>query len=645
MPPEEFGDGALVKERSDPKIYVVYDGKKFWIPTSDALSIMGHGGEVIWVVDDGELASLPEVSIDSLSPTPGSLVFPPLNDPNPPYLGRHFAIRGVNTSIRVVSQGKEVRVIELRGWLYPYPGALTNSEPEWDDYHYELEVDSKWAADRGIDLNQILKVGNIILSEGHGIDKGSPDSYRSFSLPRINIEINGWKPGNSRRVARPDDWTFTLPPDFQNNEFPNTRWPYDPRAFPIPGSTIDEGAAQYFRMVGSLMADREHGRDATDRWVEGIPRESEANPARFTEIHPPDLIELLPNQPRRETLRGIAVVAGTGLFDAEVQEIDVTIAPPGAKPSPDHKVGVVELVGPETDLATIVSGNAQRDGAQITVGPNDVRVYVRLRRLSPPFGIPPRPGKFKAIYRVLWAHRGQRPPGVVDFDWVDEVLPQEVTTAGDSEGWRWVSADPAPFSGAVAHQSNIVGGMHQHYFFGAPQFRSDLHVGAGDRLFAYVHPDPQNPPSEIMLQWNDGSWEHRAYWGANNISWGVDGTASRRPMGPLPPAGQWTRLEVTAALVGLEGRRVNGMAFTLFDGRATWDCAGIVRKPNATVPQVVGRRRDVAINMINAADLVPRFRNFSFDPDAVVASQSPAGGTIVARGSTVTCTLRLGPSP
>jgi hypothetical protein len=34
------------------------------------------------------------------------------------------------------------------------------------------------------------------------------------------------------------------------------------------------------------------------------------------------------------------------------------------------------------------------------------------------------------------------------------------------------------------------------------------------------------------------------------------------------------RLEVPAATVGLEGRIVGGMAFTLFDGTATWDRAG-----------------------------------------------------------------------
>lgn len=77
-----------------------------------------------------------------------------------------------------------------------------------------------------------------------------------------------------------------------------------------------------------------------------------------------------------------------------------------------------------------------------------------------------------------------------------------------------------------------------------------------------------------MLQWNDGNWEHRAYWGSNNIDWGVNGTDSRRYMGPSPSLREWVRLEVSASLVGLEGRNLNGMAFTLFDGRATGDRAG-----------------------------------------------------------------------
>lgn len=120
----------------------------------------------------------------------------------------------------------------------------------------------------------------------------------------------------------------------------------------------------------------------------------------------------------------------------------------------------------------------------------------------------------------------------------------------------------------------MVAGIHQHYFQGATQ---TLNVGVGDVLCTYVYLDPGNLPSELMLQWNDGNWEHRAYWGQNLIPWGTNGTVSRRYMGALPAQAMlgWVRLEVPASLVGLEGRTVNGMAYTLYNGRAWWDRAGL----------------------------------------------------------------------
>ena len=75
--------------------------------------------------------------------------------------------------------------------------------------------------------------------------------------------------------------------------------------------------------------------------------------------------------------------------------------------------------------------------------------------------------------------------------------------------------------------------------------------------------------------WHDGtSWEHRAYWGANLITYGRDGSAGRFAAGPLPATGKWIRLSVPARAVGLEGATVSGLGFSLIDGRATWDAAG-----------------------------------------------------------------------
>ena len=150
-------------------------------------------------------------------------------------------------------------------------------------------------------------------------------------------------------------------------------------------------------------------------------------------------------------------------------------------------------------------------------------------------------------------------------------MPTGAVQVGSVDAWTWVGSNPTAFSGSKAHQSALASGTHQHYFYGAT---ATMAVAAGDTLYTYIYLDPANPPSEVMLQWNDGTWEHRAYWGTNLIAWGADGTVSRRFMGPLPPTGQWVRLAVPASAVGLEGRVVNGMAFTLHGGRATWDQAG-----------------------------------------------------------------------
>ena len=181
--------------------------------------------------------------------------------------------------------------------------------------------------------------------------------------------------------------------------------------------------------------------------------------------------------------------------------------------------------------------------------------------------------------RATWDHAGKFswPSTPTDVTWVEDSVPAGAVQEGTSETWNWksynpkVETGPAPYSGLYDHPSNLISGVHQHDFYGAT---NSLPINAGDSLFAYVYLDPSSPPTEVMLQWNDGTWEHRAYWGANQIGWGADGTTSRRYMGALPPAGQWIRLEVPGSQVGLAGRTLNGMAFTLYGGRAIWDRAG-----------------------------------------------------------------------
>jgi uncharacterized protein (TIGR03437 family) len=174
---------------------------------------------------------------------------------------------------------------------------------------------------------------------------------------------------------------------------------------------------------------------------------------------------------------------------------------------------------------------------------------------------------------------------LAEMIWVDDALPANATPGANGEQWNWVSSNPARYSGTVASQSSIAAGLHQHYFTGAS---ATMSIGVGEILIAYVNIDPSNPPSQIMLQWKDtgGSWEHRAYWGANRIDFGTDGTDGRRFIRALPPSGGWVRLEVPASEVGLEGMTVSGMAFTQYDGRATWDRAGKVTQRSPMSPRI-----------------------------------------------------------
>ena len=104
-----------------------------------------------------------------------------------------------------------------------------------------------------------------------------------------------------------------------------------------------------------------------------------------------------------------------------------------------------------------------------------------------------------------------------------------------------------------------------------------LSVGKDDKLFAWVYLDPKNPPKEIMLQWHSNNWLHRAYWGENKVEFGKTGTTERHHMGDLPEPGKWVKLEVPIDVVGIKpGTKLNGIAFTQFDGSVYWDHSGIV---------------------------------------------------------------------
>ncbi|MEO7803288.1 MAG: PA14 domain-containing protein [Actinomycetota bacterium] len=152
----------------------------------------------------------------------------------------------------------------------------------------------------------------------------------------------------------------------------------------------------------------------------------------------------------------------------------------------------------------------------------------------------------------------------------DNQRPSQATFTGAEDGWNWSTAVPA-WSGAKSHHSPYSAAAHQHLFSDAAE---RMFVPAGATLVTYVRlGSTPLAAREVMLkfQTDDGSWEHRAYWGEDLIAEGTNATASRQRIGNLPGLNDWRRLEVPASALGLENRVIKGVSYALYGGEAWWD--------------------------------------------------------------------------
>ena len=154
---------------------------------------------------------------------------------------------------------------------------------------------------------------------------------------------------------------------------------------------------------------------------------------------------------------------------------------------------------------------------------------------------------------------------------VEDSAPSDADLNGE-----WKLTENPVFSGSKSIMRTGQGN-NQHYFINS---KNPHHIfSEEDEFFAYVYLDPKNPPKQIMLQFNDGSWSRRAYWGESLIPYGKENTTSRLKIGPLPELKKWVRLSVTAKKIGLKTKdKINGIAFTQWDGTLYWDKVGVKTK-------------------------------------------------------------------
>ena len=147
----------------------------------------------------------------------------------------------------------------------------------------------------------------------------------------------------------------------------------------------------------------------------------------------------------------------------------------------------------------------------------------------------------------------------------------KVESAPSGRTPTWVGKDQGPVaSGERALRISGKGVTQDYYQGGVAPFE----VPPSARFSVSIFIDPTEPPKAVMLQFHTGGWEHRAMWGDEQAmpGWGVPKTESRFVAGPLPAAGNWVKLEVEAAQVGLKaGDQITGFAFTLDGGTALFD--------------------------------------------------------------------------
>jgi Protein of unknown function (DUF1553)/Protein of unknown function (DUF1549)/Planctomycete cytochrome C len=174
--------------------------------------------------------------------------------------------------------------------------------------------------------------------------------------------------------------------------------------------------------------------------------------------------------------------------------------------------------------------------------------------------------------------------------WIDDAQDTGGTSSGE---WNFVSNQSPVHSGSKSRRQNGTD-LVQHFFIDAVK---NVKVVEDTQFYVWVYLDPKNPPSAIMLQLNDGSWEHRGVWGSDDISFGRkdESWAGYRRLGDRPALGEWTRLEVNAKEVGLNvGDTVGGMAFTQFGGQVFWDDAGWITSQG--LPAAVAKALVIALD-------------------------------------------------
>jgi hypothetical protein len=373
-------------------------GTLVWIPTPEALGHLGFGWGQVQVVPDGSLNGIPKATLPSLSVTPPSMVFP-ISDPGKQT--GHANKWAARAELPGVTLPNKNHIGTFKGVLLYVPaagsGAGIINQPD-PDITMVFLPHASCLDQPGIDPARLFRVGDILDSN----ENAHSDAHRAWvAKPRWKVEVCGFPAVNIQTAgAQPPQWVG------QGNLY----WPFWP-------PNLSALAGQPVVMSGVVVADEPHTqsngpdyRVAAIDWQGGPGddvRYAANNPARYTEIHPPDSIVLdqQPN-PHEDDLIGVAVSIGTTDITPlpAQQELTVTLRPTTTQP-PGTKLQVEEIVLADSYIPSIIEGNANRTGAALNVNVSSFDLHVKVQ--AAPFN--QHTGRFAAIYRMRWVPGGPPP--------------------------------------------------------------------------------------------------------------------------------------------------------------------------------------------------------------------------------------------
>ena len=153
--------------------------------------------------------------------------------------------------------------------------------------------------------------------------------------------------------------------------------------------------------------------------------------------------------------------------------------------------------------------------------------------------------------------------------WFEDAFPAKAKVEFAGNPTTFVEASQGPVHSGKRALKRTAKGVAQDYFSNG----ASLDIPPNGVISVWVYLEPTDLPKSIMVQFHVGGWNHRAFWGEEGaIPFGKVRTPERVNAGKLPEAGKWTQLKIEIAKLGLKpGMKIDGFAFTQFDGTVYWD--------------------------------------------------------------------------